>query len=73
MGIQPHLLGSVDNYWTEMGDHFKKTEGFTPDKGEIVYPDSLGVPTFGMGYALLIKDHGVWKVRAKYKQPSIQH
>lgn len=60
MSIQPHslgsTLGSTENYWTELGDHFKKVEGFTSSKGAVVYPDSLGVPTFGMGYALIVKN-----------------
>jgi Ca2+-binding RTX toxin-like protein len=45
---------------------FLKTDGVEGYKS-FVYADSKGIPTLGVGYALVVKGkHGAWVVRAKY-------
>jgi Ca2+-binding RTX toxin-like protein len=63
MSITPHLLDSKEAFESELKNFFVKVEA----NKEQVYADIKGVPTVGIGYALIQEIKGVWKIRANLK------
>lgn len=64
MAITPHPLTIIaQNFNDALHKFLAKVEGDIP----FVYSDSKGIPTLGIGYALVVKGtNGIWQLRAGY-------
>ncbi len=64
MSIRAHRFSREQDYRHARFAFFKKVEGCVSR----VYTDTEGIPTWGIGYALIIKKQGQWEVRPSWTE-----